>query len=110
MEGTETKPPRYVGTVPRRLCKRAYAFRGAEVHTCIRIRQEGNTRNTGCDSCGVRLGAVGRVDGLQVRESASPKVRVRRAKALIEVKISFTRRASADDVQRMLRRCLGKGV
>lgn len=42
--------------------------------------------------------------------SADPKVRVRRAKALIEVKIRFTRRATADDVQRVLRRCIGKGV
>lgn len=47
---------------------------------------------------------------MQVRKSAGPKVRFRRAKALIEVKLRFNRRASADDVQRVQRRCLGKGV
>lgn len=87
-----------------------HVIRGAEAHLYIRIRQEGNMRNTGYESHGVRLGIVGRVDGLQVRESATPKVRVRRAKALVEVKIRFTRGVGADDVQRTLRRDLGKCV
>lgn len=77
----------------------------------VRIRQKRTitcSHGSGCDSCGGRLAPVGHVGGLQMRESAGPKVRVRRAKALIEVKIRFARRASADDVQRVLHRCLGK--
>jgi hypothetical protein len=46
VEGMETLAARYFGTAPRRLCRRACAFREAEVHTCIRVGQKGVTAAT----------------------------------------------------------------
>lgn len=90
---------RQPGTAPRR-CARLRILWGRRV--LLRIL---GTEKTGlaavCSAWRSRAQSVVKAVAL----CAGPKVQVRQAQVLIEVKIRF---ASADDVQQVLRRCLGK--